>query len=40
MRSLLREPAFTAMMQGLTTRMDLIREQMAFDESFERGWES
>jgi TolB-like protein/tetratricopeptide (TPR) repeat protein len=38
--SLTLEPAFGAMMQGLTTRMDLIREQIAFDQSFERDWRS
>lgn len=40
LRALQREPAFTAMMQGLTTRMDLIREQIAFDESFESDWQT
>jgi len=38
MAGLVKEPAFDAMMQGLTTRMDLIREQIAFDESFESDW--
>lgn len=32
-------PAFAAMMQGLATRLELIREQIAFDESFDRGWQ-
>jgi tetratricopeptide (TPR) repeat protein len=38
LRSVVMEPAYTAMMQGLATRMDLIREQIAFDESFEQDW--
>lgn len=39
MAELTKEPAFDAMMQGLTTRLDLIREQIAFDESFESDWQ-
>ncbi len=39
MAELVTEPAFDAMMRGLTTRMDLIREQIAFDASFEGDWQ-
>ena len=31
-------PAFITMMQGLATRMDLIREQIAFDAEFDSNW--
>ena len=34
LRSVVMEPAFTAMMQGLATRMDLIREQIAFEQDW------
>lgn len=40
MAELVKESAFSAMMQGLTTRMDLIREQIAFDKSFEQNWQT
>jgi hypothetical protein len=36
--ALVKDPAFDAMMKGLSTRMELIRERIAFDESFDRGW--
>ena len=38
LEDLVKEPAFEAMMQGLITRMDLMREQIAFDESFDKDW--
>jgi len=38
LEELVKEPAFEAMMQGLVTRMELMREQIAFDESFDDDW--
>ncbi len=38
LEELVKEPAFEAMMQGLVTRMELMREQIAFDESFDEDW--
>ena len=40
LEDLVKEPAFAAMMQGLATRMQLIREQIEFDEAFDKDWKS
>ncbi len=37
---LLEEPVFAGMMQGLVTRMELIREQIDIDATFEQGWQT
>ena len=35
---LLDNPQFVAMMDNLSSRMDLMREQIAFDAAFDSGW--
>jgi TolB-like protein/Tfp pilus assembly protein PilF len=36
--ALVDDPTFAGMMQGLATRMELIREQIEIDNNFEQGW--
>jgi len=38
LKDLLKEQAFVGMMQGLAIRLQLIREQIAFEAEFDEGW--